>query len=344
MIMNHDTRELGRLYKQGEIIFRQGEFSDKFFMVRKGRVELTRDSSAGKSMRVEIGDGEIFGIASAFTTNHERFATARAMEDSYILGIDEKMFVARMHQDPSIAFRLIRHLSQRLFDLEHGSTKSVEKGKKSVGSAKSDKGDKGDKNDKKSRTDLLSPCRKLPNVHDFSVCYHFLIVEDEIEFFMVIESWLANSVENHEDPNAPSLYKLTHAPSFQEAERLLGQDKYDLILLDLNLTDSQGYEQTFVRMQAMAFDTPIIVFTGMDDDHQAIQAVEDGAQDYLIKGQVNRRTLVRAIQHALSRHKMQRMAMEEFENHKEENGNKYAVMLRDWLHRCIVPNHELSKA
>ncbi|MBF0417042.1 MAG: cyclic nucleotide-binding domain-containing protein [Magnetococcales bacterium] len=341
MIMNHDNRELGRLYKQGDIIFRQGEFSDKFFMIRKGRVELTRESSAGKSMRVEIGDGEIFGIASAFTTNHERFATAKALEDSYILGIDEKMFVARMHQDPSIAFRLVRHLSQRLFDLEHGSTRIEEKGKKSAGSSKSEK---GEKSDKKAKVEVASPCRKLPNVHDFSVCYHFLIVEDEIEFFSVIESWLANSVEYRNDPNTPTIYKLTHATSFMDAEQRLGQDKYDLILLDLNLGDSQGYEQTFVRMQAMAFDTPIIVFTGMDDDHQAIQAVDDGAQDYLIKGQVNRRTLVRAIQHALSRHKMQRMALEEFENHKEENGNKYAVMLRDWLHRCIVPNHEQVKA
>ncbi|MEO5344950.1 MAG: cyclic nucleotide-binding domain-containing protein [Magnetococcus sp. YQC-9] len=335
MFAHDDIRELGRLYKRGEIIFRQGELSDKFFMVRKGRVELTRDSSAGKSMRVEIGDGEIFGIASAFTANHERFATARAMEDSYILGIDEKMFVARMHQDPSIAFRLIRHLSQRLFDLEHGSTKSGDKGKKSATSGKIEKKSKGDQ---------LSPCRKLPNVHDFSVCYHFLIVEDEVEFFEVIQAWLANSVEKREDPNAPPIYKLTHAASFQEAEQRLGQDKYDLLLLDLNLSDSQGYEQTFVRMQAMAFDTPIIVFTGMDDDDQAIKAVEDGAQDYLIKGQVNRRTLVRAIQHALSRHKMYKEAMEEIETHKEENGNKYAVLLRDWLHRCIVPHNEFSKA
>ncbi|MBF0213577.1 MAG: cyclic nucleotide-binding domain-containing protein [Magnetococcales bacterium] len=333
------ARELGKHYRPGEIIFRQGDPSDKFYMLRKGRVLLTRETSAGQSMRVEIGDGEIFGIASAFTVNHERFATATALEESYILGIDEKMFISRMHQDPSIAFRLIRHLSQRLFDLEHGAKPALggkgKKGMRLVGKG----GEKGVKN--AARVD--NPCRRLPNVHDFSVCYHFLIVEDEQEFFSVIQGWLANSVENPDDPMRIPIYKLTHATTFEEAEALLSQDKFDLILLDLNLSDSQGYEETFVRMQARAFDTPIIVFTGMDDDQQAIQAVEDGAQDYLFKGQVNRRTLVRAIRHALSRHKTQKAALDELEKNPEENGHKYAVMLRDWLNRCIVPNHEHGK-
>ncbi|MBF0340310.1 MAG: cyclic nucleotide-binding domain-containing protein [Magnetococcales bacterium] len=332
MIASDETRELGKLYRRGEVIFRQGEFSDKFYMVRNGRVELTRETSAGKSMRVEVADGEIFGIASVFTVNHERFATAVALEDSRILSIDEKMFISRLHQDPSIAFRLIRHLSQRLFDLEHGTSAPAEsKGRKS---ARSGKGEK------KSREMLAHPSRRLPNVHDFSVGYHFLIVEDELEFFSVMQGWLANSVENRNDPLRLPPYKLTHATSFAEADALLKQDKYDLILLDLNLADSHGYEETFVRMQAKAYDTPIIVFTGMDDDLQAIQAVEDGAQDYLIKGHVNRRMLVRAIQHALSRHKTQKAAMDELEPQPEENGHKYAVMLRDWLNRCIVPQHE----
>ncbi|MBF0270624.1 MAG: cyclic nucleotide-binding domain-containing protein [Magnetococcales bacterium] len=339
MNVHDESRELGRHYRPGEIIFRQGDSSDKFYMVRKGRVLLTRETSAGKSMRVEIGDGEIFGIASAFTVNHERFATATVLEDSYILGIDEKMFISRMHQDPSIAFRLIRHLSQRLFDLEHGSSShSTGKGNKKLARLA-----KNDKIGKTESASVANPCRKLPNVHDFSVCYHFLIVEDELEYFSVIQGWLANSVENRDDPLRIPTYKLTHATTFAEAESLLRQDKFDLILLDLNLSDSQGYEETFMRMQTQAFDTPIIVFTGMDDDQQAIQAVEDGAQDYLVKGQVNRRTLVRAIQHALSRHKTQKAALDELGTPQEENGHKYAVMLRDWLNRCIVPHHEYSK-
>lgn len=329
-----EARELGKQYQSGEIIFRQGEISDKFYMVRKGRVELTRETSAGKSMRVEIGAGEIFGIASAFTVNHERFATAKALEDSFILGIDEKMFISRMHQDPSIAFRLIRHLSQRLFDLEHGvAPLEAPRGKKAG---------RVSKGEKKLKVDppASSPCRKLPNVHDFSVCYHFLIVEDEQEFFSVIQAWLANSVESREESGRFPFYHLTHATTFQEAETLLRQDKFDLILLDLNLPDSQGYEETFMRMHQQAYDTPIIVFTGMDDDQQAILAVEQGAQDYLVKGQVNRRSLVRAILYALSRHRTQRSVLEESEPAREERGHKYALMLRDWINRCIVPQGE----
>ncbi|MBF0126681.1 MAG: cyclic nucleotide-binding domain-containing protein [Magnetococcales bacterium] len=319
------SRELGKLYKAGEAIFRQGEFSNKFFIVQQGRVLMARTSSAGKIMRVEIGSGEIFGIASVFTVNRERFATATALEDSYILSIDEKVFIARLHQDPSIAFRIIRHLSQRLFDVGQAPG-SVATGKKNAKSRKSERNEP---------VAGVQVGRKLLNVHDFSVGYHFLIVEDEQDFYSVIQGWLANSVENRHDPTRVPPYKLTHATTFQEAEVLLSQDKYDLILLDLNLSDSHGYEQTFVRMQEKAFDTPIIVFTGMDDDQKAIQAVEDGAQDYLVKGQVNRKLLVRSIQHALSRHKMHKAALDELETPQEENGKKYTVLLRDWLNRCI---------
>ncbi|MBF0438991.1 MAG: cyclic nucleotide-binding domain-containing protein [Magnetococcales bacterium] len=318
-----ETRELGKSYQQGEIIFRQGDPSDKFFIVQKGRVLMTRETSAGNAMRVEIGEGEIFGIASVFTANRERFATATALVESRVLSVDEKIFISRLHQDPSIAFRIIRHLSQRLFDLGHDFSGT--------------KGRKGGRLKKGSEKCAPNAVQKLKNVHDFSVGYHFLIVEDEIEFFKIIQGWLANSVEDRNDLTRMPTYKLTHATSFKEAVALLAQDKYDLILLDLNLTDSHGYEETFLCMQDRAFDTPIIVFTGMDDDQQAIQAVEDGAQDYLIKGQVNRKILVRAIQHALSRHKMQKSVMEKLETTSESEQN-YVVMLRDWLSRSIVPH------
>ncbi|MEO5333154.1 MAG: cyclic nucleotide-binding domain-containing protein [Magnetococcus sp. YQC-5] len=322
-----NIRELGKLYSKDEIIFRQGEFSSKFFIVQKGLVSLSRETSAGKTMNVELGDGEIFGVASVFTVNRERFATATALVDSRILIIDEKIFISRLHQDPSIAFRVIRHLSQRLFDLGHDMAVKGIRIKKSI---------KLKKNVENVKLDGQTPTRKLLNVHDFSVGYHFLIVEDEKEFFSIIQGWLANSVESKNDPTKMPTYKLTHAMTFNEAEVLLAEDKYDLILLDLNLSDSHGYEETFVRMQKKAFDTPIIVFTGMDDDQQAIQAVEEGAQDYLVKGQVQRTTLVRAIQHALSRHKMYKAALEELDAPHNEDGHKYTVMLRDWLNRCIA--------
>ncbi len=135
---------------------------------------------------------------------------------------------------------------------------------------------------------------------------NFLIVEDEAEFFAIINGWLANSVGVKDAPlQVPSL-NLTHATTFREAETFLAQQKYDLILLDLNLADSHGYDETFVRMSQKNLDTPIIVFTGLDDDQKAIQAVDEGAQDYLIKGQVNKKMLVRSIRQALSRYRIMR--------------------------------------
>ncbi|MBF0162069.1 MAG: response regulator [Magnetococcales bacterium] len=134
----------------------------------------------------------------------------------------------------------------------------------------------------------------------------FLIVEDEAEFFAIINGWLANAAGGKESPLiTPSLH-LTHATSFKEAESFLALQKYDLILLDLNLSDSHGYDETFVRLNQKKLDTPIIVFTGLDDDQKAVQAVDDGAQDYLVKGQVNRKTLLRSIRQALSRYKIMR--------------------------------------
>ena len=62
---------------------------------------------------------------------------------------------------------------------------------------------------------------------------------------------------------------------------------FDLVLLDLSLPDSEGLE-TFLRMQNRAPpDLPIVVLTGMDDEALAVETVQRGAQDYLVKGRVD---------------------------------------------------------
>ncbi|MEO5340404.1 MAG: cytidylate kinase family protein [Magnetococcus sp. MYC-9] len=155
-------------------------------------------------------------------------------------------------------------------------------------------------------TTLPLPARQQRPERPLHAGLNFLIVEDEAEFFAIIQGWLSNFVGTKEAAlKAPSL-QLTHAATFREAESFLAQQKYDLILLDLNLSDSHGYDETFVRMNQKMLDTPIIVFTGLDDEQKAAQAVEDGAQDYLVKGQVNKKTLVRSIRQALSRYRIMR--------------------------------------
>lgn len=82
-------------------------------------------------------------------------------------------------------------------------------------------------------------------------------------------------------------------------ERISGGD-FQLILLDLALPDSQGMA-TFTSVYNHAPDIPIVVLTALEDETVALGALHDGAQDYLIKGEINARTLVRAIRYAIER-------------------------------------------
>ena len=80
----------------------------------------------------------------------------------------------------------------------------------------------------------------------------------------------------------------------------LRRDAIDVVLLDLSLPDSRGFE-TFATLQAQAPHTAIIVLSGLDDDALAIRAVQAGAQDYLVKGQVDGRLLTRIMRYAVER-------------------------------------------
>ena len=86
-------------------------------------------------------------------------------------------------------------------------------------------------------------------------------------------------------------------------ERLL-QGGIDILLLDLGLPDSQGVD-TFTKVHGEAPEVPIIVLTGLDDDVVAVTSVGAGAQDYLVKGQMDSNLLVRSIRYAIQRQRMQ---------------------------------------
>ena len=80
----------------------------------------------------------------------------------------------------------------------------------------------------------------------------------------------------------------------------LKQGGIDTLLLDLNLSDSQGLE-TFQTAFASAGRTPIVVLTHVDDEELAATTLQNGAQDYLVKGEVNQNWLRRSIQHSIAR-------------------------------------------
>jgi PAS domain S-box-containing protein len=85
---------------------------------------------------------------------------------------------------------------------------------------------------------------------------------------------------------------------------LLNQESFDVILLDLSLPDSQGLE-TFISLHRQAPAIPIIVLTGLDDENLALRAMQEGAQDYLVKGQVSGDLLVRCMRYAIERQRIE---------------------------------------
>ena len=94
--------------------------------------------------------------------------------------------------------------------------------------------------------------------------------------------------------------KLIHVDSMQNAERYLAENTVDIVLLDLGLPDAQGLEAVR-RAHAASPETPLVVITGNDDELLALQALQGGAQDYLIKGQIDDRGLHRAVRYAIER-------------------------------------------
>ncbi len=98
-------------------------------------------------------------------------------------------------------------------------------------------------------------------------------------------------------------FELNNATDLKEALAKVAQADYDAVLLDLSLPDCQGLE-TFLRLRDKAGQTPVVIFSGLDDRNVAMQAVQKGAQDYLVKGEVNDESLSRAIRYAVERHRI----------------------------------------
>src|SRR2546428_8123275 len=119
-----------------------------------------------------------------------------------------------------------------------------------------------------------------------------LLIEDESSYAELVRVVLADS--------SPLQFALTHFNALGPALQQLTESRFDVLLLDLTLPDATGLE-TYTRAHAASPATPIIVLTGLDDQKIALQAVREGAQDYLLKGQVDGKMLVRVIQYAIER-------------------------------------------
>jgi two-component system, sensor histidine kinase and response regulator len=99
-----------------------------------------------------------------------------------------------------------------------------------------------------------------------------------------------------------SQFELVHADRFSEALTWLSQRRFDVVLLDLSLPDAHGLE-TISRLGSQAEGTPIVILTGLNDEEIAIRALQQGAQDYLVKGHADGQLLARALRYSIQRHK-----------------------------------------
>lgn len=95
---------------------------------------------------------------------------------------------------------------------------------------------------------------------------------------------------------------LTHVKFLSETAQYIGE-RFDVILLDLGLPDSQGFD-TFVRMHNQFPEVPILILSALEDETLAIHIVQAGAQDYLVKGNIDSKLLIRVIRYAIERHQM----------------------------------------
>jgi C4-dicarboxylate-specific signal transduction histidine kinase len=121
-----------------------------------------------------------------------------------------------------------------------------------------------------------------------------LLVEDNPVDALLVRRMLAREAVE------PNSYQLDHASALEQALDWLGKKSHDVILLDLNLPDSNGVE-TVRRVREVEPDLPIVVLTVAGDSDTAVKALRAGAQDYLVKEEITDSVLCRAIRYAMER-------------------------------------------
>ena len=123
---------------------------------------------------------------------------------------------------------------------------------------------------------------------------NILLIEDDTEDALLFTEMIKSSASGTNE------FGITHVQRLERAVQLLGKSNFDLVLVDLGLPDSQGIE-TFKRVNTIAPHLPVIVLTGLSDEKLGNIAVHDGAQDYLVKSEINDTLLKRSVLHAIER-------------------------------------------
>jgi CRP-like cAMP-binding protein len=109
--------ELGRVYRDGEVIFREGEKGEVMYVLQAGKVRIQKDSPSGNLTLCVLEGGEIFGEMALFD-RLPRSATAVASGDARILSVDRKKLFPTISRDPTLLFKILETMSQRIRKLD----------------------------------------------------------------------------------------------------------------------------------------------------------------------------------------------------------------------------------
>jgi CRP-like cAMP-binding protein len=107
------TNTLGKVYQGGEVIFHKGDAGDCMFVIQEGQVEVLGELD-GQEVRLAVCEpGEVIGEMAIFE-HQPHSATVRALGKARVLAVDEKTFLRYVHQDPSLAYQLLKMMSNRV--------------------------------------------------------------------------------------------------------------------------------------------------------------------------------------------------------------------------------------
>jgi len=160
-----------------------------------------------------------------------------------------------------------------------------------------------------------------------------LAIEDNEGDFILVEHYILHLI-----PNA----SITHLKSIAEAIDSLSNHRYDVILLDLSLPDSNGQETT-KKVISLAGSTPVIVLTGLNDKQVGIESLKLGVQDYLVKGEVNPSTLFKSIGYSIDRKKTEeQLKLSEEKYRYLFNNNPESIFIVEKINLQILDVNETA--
>ena len=108
---------LGKQYRDGEVIVRQGDTGDCMYVIQSGEVQVLRQEEEREFCLDTLREGDFFGEMAVFE-REVRSATVRAAGEAWVLTLEKKSFLRRIHEDPSLVFRILERMSHRIRDLD----------------------------------------------------------------------------------------------------------------------------------------------------------------------------------------------------------------------------------